>query len=254
MITTVYPPGNNLTASTVTGPKNHKQMPVPNLWTLPFPSCHFNVISARNLYALLKTDKPLGRVLDEYDLCLKECFRCLRPGGYLEFSLIDSDIIRAGRQAQAMSVEFGFNLKTRGYDPQPTKTFLPRLQKAGFDDVHRAWMILPMGKPAANWKDVLPVGAETGALEKSIGPDGDVDVSVPEALGSTMNAANLTGTVGSWAWEKWMLKLQVEMGKEEDKLLEGVVQVLEEGAKDGAGWRSLTGWTRKPLQPRTQSR
>ncbi|KAF2806682.1 uncharacterized protein BDZ99DRAFT_83118 [Mytilinidion resinicola] len=246
-VTTVFPPGHNLTASTVQGPTNHKQMPVPNLWTLPFPSGAFDVISARSLYALLKTDKPVGRALDEYDLCLKECFRCLKPGGYLEFSLIDSDIIRAGRQAQAMGVEFGFNLKTRGYDPQPTKTFLPRLRKAGFDEVQRAWMILPMGKPAANWRDTLPVGADArNSPEKSIGPDGDVDVAVPEVLGSTSNAANLTGTVGAWAWEKWMLKLQVEMGKEEEKLLEGVVQVLEEGAKDGAGWRSLTGWARKP--------
>jgi hypothetical protein len=51
--------------------------------------------------------------------------------------------------------------------------------------------------------------------------------------------------VGSWYWEKWMLRLQVEMGKEEEKLLEGVVQVLEEGAAAGSGWRYLTGYAKK---------
>jgi hypothetical protein len=35
------------------------------------------------------------------------------------------------------------------------------------------------------------------------------------------------------------------MGKEEDKLLEGVIQVLEEGAQEGSGWRTLTGWAKK---------
>lgn len=243
-VTTVYTAGNNLT-SNVKGPDNHKHTAVPNLWTLPFPSNHFDVISARSLYELLKTDKPLGRSMDEYDLCLKECFRCLKPGGFFEFSLIDADIIHAGRQAQAMGVEFGFNLKTRGYDAAPTKSFLPRLNKAGFKDVQRAWMVLPMGKTAANWKDVLPVGAEAKQEEKSITPDGNVEFGVPEVFGTTVDAAMMTGIVGAWTYEKWLLKLQMEMGKEEDKLLEGFVQVLEEGSKEGAGWRNLTGYARK---------
>ncbi|KAF1999393.1 hypothetical protein P154DRAFT_577106 [Amniculicola lignicola CBS 123094] len=242
-VTTVYTAGNNL-SSNVSGPDNHKHMTVPNLWTMPFPSGHFDVISARSLYALLKTDKPLGRSADEYDLCLKECFRCLKPGGVLDFSLIDADMIHAGRQAQAMGVEFGFNLKTRGYDAAPTKSFLPRLQKAGFQDVNRMWMVLPMGKTAANWKDVLPVGAEDKQEERSITPDGEVDVNDVPVFGTTVDAAMMTGIVGSWAWERWMLKLQVEMGKQEEQLLEGVVQVLEEGAQEGSGWRYLTGYAR----------
>ncbi|KAL9025858.1 MAG: hypothetical protein Q9180_007580, partial [Flavoplaca navasiana] len=42
-----------------------------------------------------------------------------------------------------------------------------------------------------------------------------------------------------WAWEQWMLKLQVEMGKE--NLLEGIAGVMEEGKATGAGWRCLNG-------------
>lgn len=243
-ITTVYTVGHNLT-SNVTGPVNHKHTIVPNLWTLPFPSGHFDVVSARTLHELLKTVKPLSRSMDEYDLCLKECYRCLKPGGILEFSLIDADIIHAGRHAQALGVEFGFNLKTRGYDAAPTKSFLPRLRKAGFRDVRRMWMVLPMGKTAANWKDTLPVGCETKQTERSIGPRGEVMESEAPVWGTTVDAAMMTGIVGSWYWEKWMLRLQVEMGKEEEKLLEGVVQVLEEGAAAGSGWRYLTGFAKK---------
>ncbi|KAF2789937.1 hypothetical protein K505DRAFT_252309 [Melanomma pulvis-pyrius CBS 109.77] len=241
--TTVYT-GSNLT-SNVSGPENHKHMTVPNLWTLPFPNGHFDVVSARSLYELLKTDKPVGRSMDEYDLCLMECYRVLKPGGILDFSLIDADIIHAGRQAQAMGVEFGFNLKTRGYDAAPTKSFLPRLNKAGFQDVQRMWMVLPMGKTSANWRDVLPVGAEPKQEERSISPGGQVYVEEAPVFGTTSDAALLTGMVGSWAWEKWLLRLQTEMGKEEERLLEGVVQVLEEGAKENSGWRYLTGYARK---------
>jgi SAM-dependent methyltransferase len=243
-VTTVYTAGNNLTAH-VTGPSNHKHTTVPNLWTLPFPSGHFDVISARTLHELLKTDKPLGRSLDEYDLCLKECFRCLKPGGILEFSLLDADIIHAGRHAQALGVEFGFNLKTRGYDAAPTKSFLPRLRKAGFRDVQRMWMVLPMGKTAANWKEKLPVLPANAATERSISADGEVMEAEAPVWGTTVDAAMMTGIVGSWYWEKWMLRLQIEMGKEEERLLEGVVQVLEEGSGAGSGWRYLTGFARK---------
>lgn len=243
-VTTVYTDGNNY-APNVQGPENHKHMTVPNLWTLPFPNGHFDVVSARTLHELLKTDKPLGRARDEYDLCIRECFRCLKPGGILEFSLLDADIIRAGRHAQAKSVEFGFNLKTRGYDAAPTKSFMPRLQKAGFHEVQRMWMVLPMGKTAADWKDTLCVGAGKKQEERNISADGEVQVSEAPVFGTTMDAAMMTGIVGSWYWEKWMLRLQLEMGKDEDKLLEGVVQVLEEGAKEGSGWRYLTGFARK---------
>jgi SAM-dependent methyltransferase len=242
-VVTVNTAGNNLSPDIV-GPNNHKYTSVPNLWTLPFPSGHFDVISARTLYELLKTNKPAGRSSDEYDLCLKELHRCLKPGGILEFSLLDAELMRAGRNAQAMGVEFAFNLKTRGYDACASKTFLPRVAKAGFRDVQRAWMVLPCGQTAANWKEELNVGTKA-AQEKTIGESGEIEFQKVPAFGSTSDAAMLTGMVGSWAWERWMLRLQMEMGKEEERLLEGVMQVLEEGAKQGSAWKSLTGWARK---------
>lgn len=243
-VTTVYTANENLSVN-VAGPGNHKHMTVPNLWTLPFPNAHFDVISARTLYELLKTSKPVGRCADEYDLCVKEIYRCLKPGGIFEYNLLDADMIHAGRNAQAMGVEFSFNLKTRGYDAQSTKSFLPRLRKAGFKDIRRAWMILPMGQTAANWRDELDVGSQSSLQEKVISPDGEVKFEDEPVFGTTATAAMLTGLVGSWAWEKWLLRLQMEMGKDEEKLLEGVVQMLEECAQNNAAWRTLRGHARK---------
>jgi hypothetical protein len=47
-------------------------------------------------------------------------------------------------------------------------------------------------------------------------------------------------------WEQWLLKLQVEMGRERHRLLEGIGSVFDEGRKNGAGWTSLSGWAMKP--------
>ena len=336
------------------GPQNHRRVAVSNLWTLPFPSNHFDVISARSLHAVLKTFKPnvarndstsTQSFADEYDLCLQECLRVLKPGGYLEFSLLDAELLSPSSLGGAMSVEFAFNLKTRGYDPVASRTFIRRLGRCGFHDVKRAWMVLPMADVVPRWTDkgkretmrsqLLEVDSRPRALRSQSdgtigvgitlasgvktptpqtplpptptstqerlramrsGSDGGVasvlsaygvverpqtrrkgsdatgmSVSTARSLstileiasviedgeeeqqtdaedwGSTSAAAGVTGIVGAWAWERWMLKLQMEMGREEERLLEGVSKALEEGGKCSAGWRCLMGWARKPV-------
>ena len=231
----------DLIGSGVRGPRNHRRVAVTDLWQLPYPDQYFDTISARSLFSYLKTEKPLGQSADEYDLCLQECLRCLKPGGYLEWFMMDSEIVNAGTRGTAVSVEFGFNLKTRGYDPIPTKSWLGRIRRAGFDDIKRAWTFLPMGTPTRE-AHMLP---ETPPPDVSTFDSGKLE-AVQGPVGSTADAASMSGLVGSWAWEQWMLRLQQEMGKEQ--LLEGVGAVLEEGKSTGAGWRCLNGWARKPLE------
>ena len=91
--------------------------------------------------------------------------------------------------------------------------------------------------------------AEARSLPETPPPDVNTfDVDKLEAVqgpvGSTADAASVAGLVGSSAWERWMLKLDIEIGKK--NLLEGVGAVLEEGKGTGAGWRTLSGWARKP--------
>lgn len=223
-------PRHPLSSTSTQGPDNHNEVSVSHLWKLPFPDAHFEVISARNLYALLKTDKSAGETPDEYDLCLAECMRCLKPGGYLEFSLLDSELLEAGPLGTAMSVEFGFNLKTRGYDPTPTRSWIGRLRKAGFADLKRSWMFLPLGAPQA---------CTAANADAPLGEESPV-------VGSTQPIASVTGLVGLRAWESWMLRLQMESGKSDEHLLEGVSSVVQEGRNCRTGWKCLSGWARKP--------
>ncbi|KAL4885192.1 hypothetical protein BJY04DRAFT_144438 [Aspergillus karnatakaensis] len=226
----------------IKGPPNHRHIQVSSLWKLPFPANKFDLISARSLPAFLKTEKPAGEDLDEYDLCLKECHRCLKPGGYLEFFVMDAEISRAGPYASATSIEFSFSLKIRGYDPLPTKAFLPRLRKSNFDSIKRGWMFLPMGTEPL--KPQVPRETPDPRV-KSLVEDYE---AVQGPLGSTADMAPITGLLGGWIWEQWLLKLQVETGRERGKLLEGIGSVFDEGRKNGSGWTCLSGWARKPVR------
>jgi hypothetical protein len=184
--------------------------------------------------------------------------RLLKPGGYLEFSLLDSDIMNAGPLGLAKSVEFGFNLKTLGYDPNPTKMWLGRLSRAGFDEVRRAWMCLPMGERRPTQKPLPAVpmrDSPTGEEVKTVSLEAMV-------TGSTDNIAGVCGMVGGWSWERWLLRCEMEKASGELRLadtvtagpammeackcLDGVAAIIEEGRNCGAGWRMLSGYARKP--------
>ncbi|KAI2466383.1 hypothetical protein F4781DRAFT_354586 [Annulohypoxylon bovei var. microspora] len=243
-----------LSNSNIRGPPNHRQVAVERLTKLPFPDGHFDLVSARELHSILKFIGENGE--DEWDSCLSECMRVLKPGGYLEFSVMDSDITNAGPLGLAKSVEFGFALKTLGYDSSPTRMFLGRLHRAGFDGVRRAWVCLPMGAdPAVRRNRRVACDSVTG-VERPL----DLEAMV---CGSTEAAASVTGLAGSWAWEKWLLRCETEKVASEERLgifevgaesekaskcLDGVHEIIEEGRKVGAGFRCLNGYAMKPVR------
>lgn len=282
-----------LSNSNIRGPPNHRQVAVASFGRLPFEDDQFDLVSARELHSILKASNLHGAdsIDDEWDACLREVMRVLKPGGYVDFSVMDSDIVNAGPLGLAKSVEFGFTLKTLGYDPSPTKTFVPRLDRAGFEGVRRAWVVLPLGpKPAERPGPVRyspPVGQSSPSKTqngssvhksepkppaggKTLRLDAMAQGSLP---GSTDGAAAIAGMVGSWNWERWLLRCEMEKAagemrsgfkladtvstdggvmKEAGKSLDGVAAVVEEGRGCGAGMRLLKGYARKPEKTKAQ--
>ncbi|KAI2635033.1 methyltransferase domain-containing protein [Xylaria nigripes] len=237
------------------GPSNHRQVAVARLTRLPFPDGHFDVVSARELHSILKSTAENGE--DEWVTCLSEVMRVLKPDGYLDFSIIDSDLVNAGPLGLAKSVVFGFTLKTLGYDPYPTRQFLGRLKGAGFEEVRRAWMCLPMGhlrRPAG--EKPLPVLRDSQGVERFLELEGILQ-------GSTEDAACIAGVAGGWTWERWLLRCEMEKVASEGRLgydaaempdvgnsLNDVYSIIEEGRSCGAAYRMLSGFARKPSQQR----
>ncbi|KAF4122467.1 Methyltransferase domain [Geosmithia morbida] len=241
-----------LSNANIRGPANHRQVAVERLSRLPFRDNHFDLVYARELHSILKFVGENGE--DEWETCLRECMRVLKPGGYLEFSLLDSELMNAGPMGLAKSVEFAFTLKTLGYDPSPSKLWLNRLARAGFQDTRRMWMCLPVGAKRAGMNP---------PLSSSTSFPGTTGKAAP-TMGSTDNIANVCGIVGGWNWERWLLRCEMEKvaGEmrlvdtvtagaamhEAGKCLESVASVMEEGRNCRSAFRMLNGYTRKPLE------
>ncbi|KIV84155.1 hypothetical protein PV11_06125 [Exophiala sideris] len=251
-----------------TAPANHRTVSVPHLWQLPFRSGHFDVISARSLHVLLKNNPVPGvPEIDEWDLTLRECQRVLKPGGYIDYMIMDSSIAHPGPRAEAMSVEFGFELHRRGYEREAARSWLRRLKKEGFVGVKRAWMFMPMGrKPPKeteehihgymggwqSWrqgaKPFVPAPrpiSEVSTISKIVGQYMDVE-AVQGPVGSVEDVADLTGLLGARMWEEWLVKVRAESGREQSRWLDDVDEVIQEGKENGSGWKLLIGWARKP--------
>lgn len=128
-------------------PSNFTAVEAEKPFALPFADDTFDIISARTLHSLLKSD--------QWSLTISELHRVLKPSGFLEFSLLDALLINvsAGSWGQVMNAEFGHKLQQRGYEREPTKQFLGRLETAGFKNVKRMWMFLGMGDVQPIWKD-----------------------------------------------------------------------------------------------------
>ncbi|KAF8472526.1 hypothetical protein BDZ91DRAFT_437013 [Kalaharituber pfeilii] len=272
-------PGNSNTAGQkLRGPKNHRHLTVSYLWRLPFPENHFDVVSARSLFTTLKVHQQASRnapnvdlmsplnIMDEYDLCLEECLRVLKPGGYLEFFLLDNDIINPGPLASDLSAKFTSELEANAYDPYPTQKWIQRLNKRGYGDIKRAWLFLPMApqsKPKPPAKEDVDYPAPPQRVN---GPSEDIEAAKEEVRrkmeawedlgvkkGATEIVAPVTGVLGSWVWEKWMLKTSAEAGKNSDwrLQLDTIGSVLEEARDMKSGWRAMVGWARKPMVSET---
>lgn len=242
-----------LSNANIRGPSNHRQVAVEKLTKLPFDDDQFDLVRASELYSILKFVGENGE--DEWESCLQECYRVLKPGGYIEFTVLDSDIVNAGPLGNAKSVEFGFVLQTLGYDPSPTKMFLGRLDRARFTNVRRAWMCLPVGPRPESLTKPAVARDSTGAVIPTVQLDAMVH-------GSTDNIAAVTGLAGSWSWERWLLRAEMEKTagdlrladtvtagsamREAGKSLDGVHAIVEEGRATGAAWRMLRGHARKP--------
>ncbi|KAL1839007.1 hypothetical protein VTJ49DRAFT_1982 [Mycothermus thermophilus] len=253
-----------LSNSNIRGPPNHRQVAVKSLAKLPFTDDQFDVISARELHAVLKVSGENG--LDEWDACLRECMRVLKPGGYLDFSLLDAAIMNAGPLGNAKAVEFNFALQTLGYDPNPTRSFLSRLASAGFGEIRRAWLCLPVG-PKRPPRPAQPV-TTTSVRDSTSGASVHLHQLDALVTGSAENVAAITGVAAGWSWERWLLRAEMEKVagelrladtvnpgaamREAGEMIADVHAVVDEGRERGSCWRVLKGYARKPF-PKEES-
>ena len=283
-------------------PPNHRTTTVPHLYCLPFRANTFDVVRAHSLHALLKSEPVPGvPTIDEFDLTLKEIMRVLKPGGIIDFMVMDSGIKGAGPLGDKTSVEFGFLLKSMGYERDVTRNWLGRLNRAGYTNIKRAWWAAPLGSAVSSsndhgdaqgrdggrtWKDA-PRPLSEVSVRKILDEYIDVE-AVRGPVGCTAGVADITGLLGGYMWESWLVRIREESARrkasmsvaaaasrnsqmstksgatatttatvaavsDETKVLDGLAEVLEEGCRTGACWRMLSGWAKKPMKTRKRT-
>ena len=139
--------------------------------------------------------------------------------------------------------------------------WLGRLARAGFGDIRRAWMCLPLGPKRRMHTPPAPAaGAGAGAG----GRGGKVCQMEAMVTGSSDSIAGVCSIVGGWSWERWLLRCEMEKVagelrladtvttgetmREAGKCLEGIHAVMEEGRGCRAGFRMLNGYAMKPRE------
>lgn len=254
------------------GPNNHRHVVVDCIYRLPFPDNHFDVISARTLFLILKSSRRGGQQTpDEYDRCMEECVRVLKPGGYFEFMVFDSEVVNAGPLASKLFGRLAAALETNGRDHEPTKRWIARLNSAGFTGIMRAWTLLPLAPPVSKPRvprkddddgdngsgDLDPLTGRRRRPHYSHGVDA-VEEQVRRKIhawesagesavageggvtGSTTDVAAVTGLLSGWVWGKWLRTA----GISDEEMVGGVI---EEAKERGSGLRTLCGYAKKPL-------
>lgn len=232
------------------GPRNHRHVSVERLYRLPFPDNHFDVVSARTLFLILRSSaknprNPHAPGIDEYDRVLDECMRVLKPGGYLEYMLFDSAVVNAGPLAEELYPRFARGLQESGRDPEPTARWITRLYASGFTDVKRAWSFLPLAPPAEKprvpEKDHVDQGEDPAEQVRARMQTWGGDEAGAAETGTSKDVAAVTGLLSGWVWEKWLRTAGIFE-------VETVGNVIEEAKDRGSGLRNLVGYAMKPLE------
>lgn len=249
------------------GPLNHRHVSVKCFWNLPFPDNHFDVISARTLYADLTnnqhTSSHSGRFIDEFDLVMEEVMRVLKPGGYFEYNLVDCEILNGSSSSREFAGNLAMNLADKNHDPFPARRFISRLHKAGFkkEEIKRSWIFAPLAasapkpkplpkdniiSPVEQVKPQLPgfpdlVMEEIKAdMAKKMG-HWEEQKAVPE--GSTDGIAAISGLIGGWALERMACRIGMNGIEIATALGEVARDEIETGHRSGL--KTLVGWARK---------
>ncbi|KAK9471174.1 uncharacterized protein V1510DRAFT_397819 [Dipodascopsis tothii] len=120
-----------------TGPANYTPVEGENLWQMPFEDNTFDIISARNLWQLIKSE--------EWIITLAELRRVLKPGGYLEVTVTDFKQLNLSPVMSFWWQRLAQSVASSGYEVEPSKYLIQRMNSLGFESIRRAWIALPRG-------------------------------------------------------------------------------------------------------------
>lgn len=203
---------------------------------------------------------------------ISECKRVLRPGGYLEMSILDVDLVGMGnRTRKAVRM-----LKERIYLADPNISLKPAsdsiqrlLGKYGFDNLHRCMVRLPVAGTIVGSSDSSssnpsnsaatgnhsPQMSRTEQKTQRRPPSDDGNLSLGDLLSDSPSSSNdesiarIVTKVGRW-WYTRCYEIPVLPDGDLDRSIWADKKLLRECQKRGTGFRLLIAYAQKPSEMR----
>ena len=191
---------------------------------------------------------PAAMSEDAYFCSISECMRVLRPGGYLELSILDIDMVNMGNLTKKALSE----LKHRIGVTQPEVSLKPlsdSLQKmvkhSGFQNLNRCVVNVPVAGHVSRSR------SRSGSLDEDSGTLGDLR---KEASGKGDGGlAKSLAMVGRW-WFTRCYEMSTLPYRDLERSMWNDEALLEECEKRETGFKLLLCYARKPADPDSESR
>ena len=228
-------------------PPNHRQIYHPNLSDpFPFPSGFFTAAVFR--FPLASRESTLRNAISE-------CKRVLRPGGYLEMSMLDLDLLNMGNRARR-AVRM---LKTRMQVADPDISLKPTsdnvlrlLGKKGFDSINRCMVSLPVGGRVRTSSSGSNSDSSTAQSINSKDVSLSDLLAQPATVKGDASITKLVARVGRW----WYTRCYESKVLPEDDLRESLWEdraLLRECERMGTGFKLCIAFAQRPASAKRRT-
>lgn len=254
----IYNLGTETSTASRRSVPNHRHIPHPSLAApFPFPSGFFTAVVFRF---------PLATYGSAYQAAITECRRVLRPGGYLEVSVLDLDLMNMGTRARKAVKEL--KIRIHRADNQISLRNMGdvamRLLGTGFDNIQRCVVGLPVAGRIPRSQDLS--STTSIASQKQPTSTAAADTSFADLLQSKADETGqhdyndegitkMVAKVGRW-WYSTCYEEPFAATNDENEDHESMWDtpgLLRECEKQGTSLRLLICYAQKPTCPKRRT-
>ncbi|KAH8700795.1 hypothetical protein BGW36DRAFT_357439 [Talaromyces proteolyticus] len=267
-------------------PEPPSSSPHPDAWKPPVnhhlvhhPSASAAFPFPKNFFAVCILRFPPAYSEDGQRNVVSECKRVLRPGGYIEMSVIDLDLVNVGNRARK-AVR---TLKEKVFLADPTISLKPasdNIQRllgiCGYDNLNRCMVSIPVAGMIGGSSDSSrsnrsvfdqsssshtqspsqPPSTTSSSQPHTRTPSDDAELSLGDLLSDPSPSASndesitkMVARVGRW-WYTRCYEIPVLVDPSTDRSIWAEQKLLRECQKQGTGFRLLIAYAQKPSEKR----
>ena len=223
---------------TVQSPANHRQifhagMSAP----FPFPKGYFSAAVFRF---------PMATTEAAYYNVVSECKRVLRPGGYLEISLLELDMVNMGNRARraVRALKVRMQVAQSNVSLQPLSDNIQKmLGRRGFENLSRCMVTVPVAGlvPDSRAGSLDERDLSFGDMLKDSSPQGDESIT------------KMISRVGRWWYTRCYESAILPDAEDSDQSIWADRSLLKECEKRETGLKLLICYAQKPLRPKRRT-